>query len=77
MAGFPLEGGHEKRAPLSSINVSGSSSSQLNTIRTQTSFVVEVWISEVEVTMEFSVIEFNRHRMMRILIDRPGKSGQI
>lgn len=42
---------------------------------TQASFVIKIWISEMEVSMLFAVIEFDRDRVMALLINRPDKTG--
>lgn len=42
---------------------------------TQTSLVVHIGISKVEVPMSFSVIEFHSDGMVRLLIHRPHSSS--
>ena len=49
----------------------------LTSDHTQTSLVIQVGIGEMEVTMVFSIIKFDSHCVVSILVDCPYKSYKV
>lgn len=44
---------------------------------TEASFVVEVWIREMKITMELPIVKVYSHGMMGVLINSPHETCQI
>lgn len=44
---------------------------------TQASFIVQIRVSEVEISMELSIIELHSHSVMSVLVDCPHEPCEV